>query len=264
MQSSINQITIFPIPNIPLIKPGDDLAAIIVNKLKDCGYPLKDKDIVVIAQKIVSKAEGRVVSLAEIPPSPKATKIAKIIQMDPHLVEVILRESREVLAMAKEILIVEQKEGFICARAGVDRSNVPQEEGKEMVSLLPLDADRSAAELRERIFELTGKEVGIIINDTQGRPFREGVVGVAIGISGIKPLVNKRGLKDLFGYKLRYTLLALADEVAASASMVMGQTSEGRPVVIIRGVPYEMAEGSAKELIRHKEKDLFRPEPISL
>lgn len=224
---------------------------------------MEDRDILVIAQKVVSKAEGQICSLAKVSPSDRARQIAKITNKDERLVEIILRESNEILALREDgLLVVEQRLGFICANAGVDLSNAVSDEPLgEWATLLPLDPDSSAAKIRSTVYQLTKKDVAVIINDTHGRPFRNGVVGVAIGVAGLKPIEDKRGQRDLLGYTLSHSFLAIADEIASAASMVMGQTAEATPVVIVRGVPYQSVEGSAKELIRPKEKNFFRPHP---
>lgn len=253
----MKQVSLFALPDIPLIKAGDDLAAIILEALRRSRISLEDGDALVVAQKVVSKAEGRVVRLKEVVPSPPAQELAALTGKDPRVVQLILDESHEVLRTREDLVIVEQRLGFVCANAGVDRSNVPSDEG-EAVTLLPLDPDATAQALRRRLKEATGKDVAVIISDTHGRAFREGCVGVAIGVAGLRAVVDKRGLRDLFGYKMRVTTVALADEIASAASLLMGHTDEALPVVLLRGVPYEPAEGSAKELIRPKEKDLFR------
>jgi coenzyme F420-0:L-glutamate ligase/coenzyme F420-1:gamma-L-glutamate ligase len=257
----MKQINIFPIPDFPIIKPGNDLAAIIIDSLKDSSFSIEDRDILVIAQKIVSKAEGRIVALKEVTPSDKALLLSEKTKKDPKLVELILKDSNEILAAREDgLLVVEQKSGFICANAGIDRSNVgPQNSSGQWVTLLPADPDSSAASIRDRIYELTNKRIAIIINDTHGRPFREGAIGVAIGVAGIEPIEDKRGCQDLFGYRLHTTSIAIVDEIASAASMVMGQAAEGTPVVLIRGMSYQAVDSSAKKLIRPKGKDFFRP-----
>jgi coenzyme F420-0:L-glutamate ligase/coenzyme F420-1:gamma-L-glutamate ligase len=257
----MKRVNIFIIPNFPLIGPGDDLPSIIINQLRNCKFSLKNRDILVIAQKVVSKAEGRIVFLSDVSPSDTAREVARKTNKDERLVDIILSDSNQILAHREDgLLITEQRIGFICANAGVDCSNAaPPDSPGQWVTLLPLDPDSSAVKIRKKIHDLTKKEVAVIINDTQGRPFREGAVGVAIGVAGQKPIDDRKGQQDLFGYVLRSTCVATADEIASAASMVMGQAREATPVVIIRGLQYQSSTGSAKELIRPKEKDIFRP-----
>lgn len=256
-----------PLIGIPFIRHGDNLADIVLNALRENNISLQDNDILVFAQKIVSKAEGRAVNLNTIIPSQRARELANLTEKDPRLVELILQESNEVVRTRVGVIIVEHKLGFICANAGIDHSNVnpplPQEGsaesvGEEYVLLLPENPDRSAQILRERIEEQTGKQIGILIIDSHGRAWRNGTVGVAIGIAGLPGLEDLRGKPDLFGYTLQVTQIGAADELAAAASLVMGQAAEGTPVVHVRGFPYELREGSLKELIRPREQDLFR------
>lgn len=257
-------LTLTPLSGIPLIRHGDNLADILLNALRQTGIELQDNDILVLAQKIVSKAEGQMVNLAAITPSPRAIELAETTQKDARLVELILRESTEVLRTRPGTIIVEHRLGFVCANAGIDHSNVrPAAEGaqtaaEEWVLLLPRDPDQSSRMIREKIQAVTGKKIGVMIIDSHGRAWRIGTVGVCIGLSGIPPLIDERGWKDLFGRELRITILGAADELAAAASLIMGQAAEGRPVVHVRGFPYPLREGSLKELIRPKEQDLFR------
>ena len=246
--------------NIPLIRRDDNLADIVLKSLQDTGLELQDNDILVLAQKIVSKAEGRKVNLATVSPSPRAIELAQQTEKDPRVVELMLQESNEVLRTRVGTIIVEHKLGFICANAGIDHSNVAGDGDttEEWVLLLPEDPDRSCALLRNEIESKTGKHIGVVIIDSHGRAWRNGTVGVTIGMSGVPGIIDKRGDKDLFGYTLRITIIGAADELAAAASLVMGQASEGRPVVHVRGFPYPLQEGSLKELIRPKEQDMFR------
>lgn len=264
---SPSKITVTAIPNIPLIQPGDDLSAIILELMEAAGLRLLDGDILVIAQKVVSKAEGRLVRLDTVTPSPRARQVAEQTDKDPRLVEVILSDTREISRMRKGLLIVEHKLGFISANAGVDRSNVApnpstgsgQREERAWAARLPIDPDASARAIREQLVAATGKEVAVIINDTHGRPWRVGAVGVAIGVAGIEPVQDLRGRPDLFGHPLETTQVGLADQIAAAASLVMGQADEGRPVVLVRGLPYTVRDdASARELLRPKEQDLYR------
>lgn len=253
----MHQITLFAVPGIPLVQPGDDLAALILSGLKSAGLSLEDGDVLVIAQKVVSKAEGRIVALADVQPSPQAVELGAAIEKDARIVEVILSDSRGVVRVRPGLLIVEQKRGFICANAGVDRSNVGPDHG-EHVTLLPEDPDRSAEEIRQRLMEATGRQVAVIINDSHGRPWRVGTVGVAIGVAGMKPVDDLRGQPDLFGYVLQHTAVGTADQIASAASLLQGQADEGRPVILVRGVRHTPGEGRAQELLRPRDQDLFR------
>ena len=254
----LHQITLTAVPGIPLVREGDDLAAFIVAGLASADFGLQPGDIVVVAQKVVSKAEGRRVRLDDVQPGPTAVELAGRMGKDPRLVEVVLGETREIVRAVGAVLVVEQRNGLICANAGVDRSNVHQDEDGESVTLLPLDPDASARRLRDRLLELTGVRVAVVINDSHGRPWRAGASGVAIGVAGIAPVEDRRGEFDLFGYELQHTIVALADQVAAAASLLQGQGDEGRPVVVVRGVGYEAREASAGEALRPRDKDLFR------
>jgi coenzyme F420-0:L-glutamate ligase/coenzyme F420-1:gamma-L-glutamate ligase len=261
-----------PLIGIPLIRHGDNLADIVVNSLQENNISLQDNDILVFAQKIVSKAEGRAVNLPTVTPTQRAIEIGAQTEKDPRLVELILQESKAVLRTRVGVIIVEHKLGFVCANAGIDHSNVnpplPMGEGlgvreerdsaKEWVLLLPENPDHSAEIIRKQIQEGIGKQIGILIIDSHGRAWRNGTVGVAIGIAGLPGLEDLRGKPDLFGYNLQVTQVGVADELAAAASLVMGQAAEGTPVVHVRGFSYELREGSLKELIRPKEQDLFR------
>jgi len=253
-------LVLTPLPKIPLIQTGDILAEIIWNSLHEANINLENGDILVIAQKIVSKAEGRWVNLHPIEPSPHALDLARKTEKDPRLVELILRESNQVIRTRIGTIIVEHRLGFICANAGIDHSNVAGngDESEEWVLLLPENPDRSALELRQEMEKKSNVTIGVLIIDSHGRAWREGVVGVAIGLSGMPGLVDMRGQSDLFGYNLRITMIGAADELAAAASLVMGQANEGTPVVHVRGFPYPLREASLKELLRPKESDLFR------
>jgi coenzyme F420-0:L-glutamate ligase/coenzyme F420-1:gamma-L-glutamate ligase len=246
-------ITVIGLRNLPDIKKGDDVGKEIVQCASRQGEDLREEDVVVIAQKIVSKSEGRVVDLKEINPSDFAREVAQQTRRSPRHVEVILRETSRMVRMQKSHLITQTKHGFICANAGVDRSNVP---GKSNVILLPEDPDKSALLIRDRIYELTKRNVAIIISDTFGRPWRLGYVNVAIGVAGMKPLKDYRGIKDMYNRTLNVTMMAVADELASTAELVMNKT-DGIPVAIIRGYSYPKGDGSAKDLIRPPELDMF-------
>ncbi len=249
-------LTLTPLPGIPFIRRGDDLAMPILHAAARARIAWEDGDIVVVAQKVVSRAEGRLIDLRTVTPSPEAQALAARVDKDPRLVELILRESNAVVRAAPGVLIVEHKRGFVCANAGIDHSNVCGDD--ECVLLLPEDPDRSAADLRRRLEEATGKRLGVIINDSHGRAWRLGTVGVAIGLSGVPGLVDLRGRHDLVGRELRITQIGAADELAAAASLVMGQAAEGIPAVHARGFPYPLREAALGELLRPREKDLFR------
>src|ERR1044071_3335220 len=253
-------LTLTPLHDIPLIRQGDDLADIVVNALDKNQIAVEDNDILVFAQKIVSKAEGRLVNLVTVTPSQRALELAWQTEKDPRLVELILQESAEVLRTRIGTIVVEHKLGFVCANAGIDHSNVAGSGNttEEWVLLLPAEPDHSAATIRKEIVSKTGKQIAILIIDSHGRAWRNGTVGAAIGIAGLPGLQDLRGQADLFGFTLRITQVGVADELAAAASLVMGQAAEGTPIVHVRGFPYELREGSLKELIRPKEQDLFR------
>jgi coenzyme F420-0:L-glutamate ligase / coenzyme F420-1:gamma-L-glutamate ligase len=261
-------LTLTPLKGFPLIYPGNDLAALILSTLEDNRITLEDGDILVVAQKVVSKAENRLVNLKDVEPTPQACELAVRAEKDPRLVEVILRESRAVLRCRPGTLIVEHRLGFVCASAGVDQSNASLDPGIEQdllsvwVLLLPEDPDASAVRLRDRFEAASGKRLGVLIIDSHGRAWRLGGVGTAIGLAGLPALVDLRGQPDLFGYQLKITLVAAADELAAAASLVMGQAAEGTPVVHVRGFPYPLRDSATmstlQELIRPRESDMFR------
>ena len=248
-------IQIIPLTSLPLIKEGDDLPKVLLEALKIAGNLIEDRDIIIITHKIVSKAENRLIDLTTITPSQPANNFAAYTGKDPRVVEAILRESRAIRRMAPGILITETKHGFVCANAGLDKSNV---EGQDKIALLPIDPDASARKIRLRVEELTGKRVSVIISDTHGRAHRDGEVNVAIGASGLPVILDRRGEKDLFGYELKVKRIAIADELAAAAELVIGQAAEGTPAAIIRGYPVKADEASkATDLIWSRDKDLF-------
>lgn len=250
------RIEIIPIPVIPDIKAGDNLDKIILESMNNANEFLSEGDIVVVAQKVISKAEGRLIDLKLVNPSEKSLQIAKQNDKDPRLIELILNESVDILRLARGILIVETKRGLICANAGVDQSNV--EKSNDYAALLPDDADLSARELRHSLKRKTGIDVAVVITDTFGRPFREGQINVAIGIAGIQPIKSYIGTLDMYGKKLKVTEIAVVDEIASAAELQMGK-SERIPVVIIRGYVYQMVETSSlSQLLRARGKDLFR------
>lgn len=247
-------ITITPLTQIPLIKEGDNLAKMIIQSAKAQKVELEEDDIVVVTQKIVSKSEGRIVNLEGIKPSSFARWVALKTDRDPRYVEAILRETNRFVKMKYRHIITETKHGFVCANAGIDRSNI---EGKEIISLLPKDPDESARKIKAEIGKLTGKNVAVIITDTWGRPWRLGQVNFAIGVAGMTPFRDHRGEEDMFGYTLRVTNIAIADELASAAELVMAK-SDRIPVVVIKGCKYLVREGSAKDLIRPLKDDLFK------
>lgn len=254
-------LTLNPVVTIPMIQPGDDLGEIINNSLKEMPLLLEDGDILVLAQKIVSKAEGRLVNLNQVEPSDRALDLARTTEKDPRFVELVLQESKEVLRSRPGTIIVEHRLGFVCANAGIDHSNVhgPWGRPEDWVLLLPEDPDRSAESIRLRVQELSGvSAIGVMIIDSHGRAWRNGTVGVTIGLSQVPGIVDMRGKPDLFGYQLRVTMIAAADELAAAASLVMGQAAECVPVVHVRGFPYSLREAGLRELIRSRELDMFR------
>ncbi len=248
------ELRIIPIRGIGEVNPGDDLAATILSALERQDLVLADGDVLVVTQKIVSKAEGRVVALDEIEPSPFAREAAAQGHKDARYYEIVLRESRRIVKMDRGVLVTETHHGLICANAGVDESNVA---GGGLVTLLPIDPDGSAAALRAALRERAGASVAVIISDTFGRPWREGLVNVAIGVAGIAPLADYTGQPDSYGYMMQASVIAAADELASAAELVMGKV-DAVPVAIVRGYAHMPAEGSAKALIRAPERDLFR------
>lgn len=252
-------LTLTTLKNIPLIRQGHNLADVILQSLESNRLELQNGDILVLAQKIVSKAEGRMVNLVDVEPSPRAKELAVQTKKDSRLIELMLQESNEVIRFREGVVVVEHKLGFICANAGIDHSNVMGGDGDaEFVLLLPQDPDKSAKQIREQVEGKTGNKVGVMIIDSHGRAWRNGTVGICIGLSGIPALVDERGWQDLFGYTLKATIVGVADELAASASLMMGQAAEGTPVVHVRGFPYPLSDGSLKDLIRPREQDMFR------
>jgi coenzyme F420-0:L-glutamate ligase/coenzyme F420-1:gamma-L-glutamate ligase len=255
--SAAAQLTLTALPDVPIVVRGDDLGGLVAAGLRRASLRLETGDVVVLAQKIVSKSEGRAVALSSITPSPRAIELSLVVQKDPRLVELILSESNEILRARPGVLVVEHRLGFVMANAGIDQSNI-QQEGEEHALLLPRDPDASCAELREALRQSTGVDVAILIIDSIGRAWRMGTVGHALGVSGMAALLDLRGAPDLFGRNLRTSELGLADEVAAAASLVMGQAGEGTPIVLARGVPYARRDAKARELIRPRAMDLFR------
>ena len=243
----------FAVPGIPEIRKGDDLSKTIASAARVAGIALQDADVLVVAQKIVSKAEGRVLCLSGVVPTRRALALAKRVSGDPRMIEAVLRESRRVVR-AERVLIVETHHGFVCANAGVDHSNVP---GRECVALLPKNPDRSAVGLAAALRKRTGKRVAVIISDTFGRPWRLGLTNVAIGVAGVPALVDLRGTRDRQRKQLRATVLAVADELAAAGGLLMGKRA-GTPVVVIRGYRYRFVRDRASRIVRSAKEDLFR------
>jgi coenzyme F420-0:L-glutamate ligase / coenzyme F420-1:gamma-L-glutamate ligase len=252
-----SSLTITPLNQLPLLKEGDDLAGIIVSRAKQLGFGIRNRDLVVIGQKAVSKAEGRITDTSDVKPSAKAARIAKKTGKSAQFVEIVLRESSKVLRADKDAFIVRTKRGATCLNAGVDKSNV---KGNTTYALLPQDPDASARRLRKRIEQLTGKQVGVVICDTRSRPFRKGQVEESIGVAGLSPLIDYRGQKDLFGYTLRFKNVSLADELASAAELVMGQGRERSPVAIVRGLKRVRFQDRAtsRALVVRTEEDLFK------
>ncbi len=246
---------IIGIKGIPIIKINDDIGNIIYESVKRQGISIQNHDIIIVTQKIVSKAEGRIIRLKDVQPSAFAKRVSTITGKEAELIELILGESRSIIRMIGKHLITETRHGWICANSGIDKSNVS---GGDSVTLLPINPDRSAFQIRKRIEKLTGKKVAVIVTDTFGRPLREGHVDIAIGLSGIDPILNLRGTEDIFGYVLRVKETAIADELASAAELVIGNAREQIPVAIIRGYKYPVNNSAkARKLIRPKMKDLF-------
>jgi coenzyme F420-0:L-glutamate ligase/coenzyme F420-1:gamma-L-glutamate ligase len=254
----VRRMMLTALEGMPSVVPGDDLAVLVVEACKRLDLVLEDSDVIVLAQKIVSKTEGRSVALRDVVPSPRARELAEVAQKDPRVVELILRESISMLRCRPGLIIVEHRSGLVMANAGIDASNVDAADGDERVLLLPEDADRSAAALRDTFKSRLGRDIGIVINDSFGRAWRNGTIGTAIGVAGPPGLWDMRGLPDRNGRVLKATEVGIADELAAAASLLMGQGSEGLPVVHVRGFPLAFRPGSVRELIRNRETDLFR------
>jgi coenzyme F420-0:L-glutamate ligase/coenzyme F420-1:gamma-L-glutamate ligase len=251
---SLPELRILGLPGIPIVTPGMDLAALIQQAATTASLPLQAGDILVVTQKVVSKAEGHLIHLKDVSPSPLAQNFARQWGKDPRHVEVVLQQSRRIVKMDRGVLITETHHGFTCANAGVDQSNI---EGAEVVAVLPPDPDASARAIRQALRERLGFEVAVIISDTFGRPWRHGLVNIAIGLSGIEAIKDYTGQLDAQGYELRVTALAIADELAAAAELVMNKL-DNVPVAVIRGYEYPRGEGSLAQLIRAAERDLFR------
>ncbi len=258
MSRSEHGLQLFGLRGFPRVAAGDDLVTQTEAALQDEGLRLIEGDVLVYAQKIVSKAEGRLIDLATITPGPRALELAAVAAKDPRLVELVLRESTRVVRVARDVLIVEHRLGYIMANAGIDQSNVGDSGRNEFALLLPEDPDASAERIRTQLHARTGLWPGIVISDSFGRPWRVGTVGVAIGCAGIAATLDLRGQPDLFGRRLRVTVVGRADEIAAAASLVMGQGSEGIPAVLLRGLPGAGVHQPATALLRPSAEDLFK------
>jgi len=254
----MTSLEVLALPGVPMIQAGDDLVEHIVSVFKRNSVTPRTGDVLVVAQKIVSKAEGRIVDLATIKPSPEALALAMNVDKDPRLVEVILSESVRVVRAHRRVLIVEHRLGFIMANAGIDQSNVGPPDGADRVLLLPENPDQSAETLRRGLKSATGIDIAIVINDSFGRPWRQGTASVAIGVAGIPALIDLRGRADLFGRRLEVSVIGFADEVAAAASLLMGQADEALPAVLVRGLAWSAPESAAASIVRSPNEDLFR------
>lgn len=252
----LKRVELIAIAGIPPVQPGDDLPGLVLRAAREAGAALQTGDVLVVAQKVVSKAEGRLVELATVVPSPQARKLAELSHKDPRLVEVILGESTEILRVRPGLLVVEHRLGFVCANAGVDQSNLSGSD--DWALLLPEDPDASAQRLRDAAERESDVQVAVIVSDSHGRAWRLGTVGVAIGVAGMHPLTDLRGQPDLAGRPLQITEVGTADEIAAAASLLMGQAAQATPVVVVRGASYAPGDGLLAEMLRPRETDLFR------
>ena len=254
----MTSLQIIPLQGLPVVAVGDDLSELIASAMHRDSVAPQAGDVLVVAQKIVSKAEGRLVDLATVEPSAQAAELAARVEKDPRLVEVILSESVRIVRARRGVLIVEHRLGFVMANAGVDQSNVGPPDGSHRALLLPENPDRSAEELRRGLAALTGADIAVVINDSFGRPWRQGTMGVAIGAAGLPALIDLRGKPDLFGRKLEFSIVGFADEIAAAASLAMGQADEALPAVLIRGLRWSASESTAASIVRSPDEDLFR------
>ncbi|MGE4047648.1 MAG: coenzyme F420-0:L-glutamate ligase [Acetobacteraceae bacterium] len=252
------RLDIFAIPDFPFVNQGDDLPGLITAGLGRMGQNLRDFDVVVLAQKIVSKAEGRMVDLATVSPSPEAERLAAEVGKDPRIVQVILSDSVRVVRSRPNLMIMQHRLGFVMANAGVDQSNVAPGDGVQRALLLPVDPDGTAEAIRVRLAAQYNARIGVVISDSFGRPWRRGTAGVAIGAAGLPSVIDLRGQPDLFGRTLEVSIIGFADEVAAAASLLQGQAAEGRPVIVVRGLRWTAQETPISEVVRPAEEDLFR------
>jgi coenzyme F420-0:L-glutamate ligase/coenzyme F420-1:gamma-L-glutamate ligase len=253
-----DRLTVFAIPDLPMVQVGDDLSALIIAGLGRLGETLRDRDVVVIAQKIVSKTEGRSVDLATVAPSPEAVELAAKVGKDPRIVQVVLSDSTRVVRSRPNLMIMQHRLGFVMANAGVDQSNVAPADGIHRALLLPLDPDGSAKAIRTALMDKYAAAVGVIISDSFGRPWRRGTAGVAIGAAGLPSFIDLRGQPDLFGRTLEVSIIGFADEIASAASLLQGQAAEGQPVVVVRGLRWTAPEAPVSKLVRPPEEDLFQ------
>ncbi|HQT79873.1 MAG TPA: coenzyme F420-0:L-glutamate ligase [Rhodopila sp.] len=253
-----SRLEVIAVPGLPMVQAGDDLPDLILAGLDRAGLVLQARDVVVIAQKIVSKAEGRVVDLAEVKPSAQAIALAAQVGKDPDIVEVVLSESAKVVRSRPNLLIMQHRLGFVMANAGVDQSNVAEYDGNRRALLLPVDPDGSAATIRSRLMAACHVDLGVIISDSFGRPWRRGTAGVAIGCAGLPSLIDLRGQPDLFGRTLEVSIVGFADEIAAAASLLQGQAAEAQPVIIVRGLAWQAPDAPVADVIRPPEEDLFQ------
>ena len=252
------RLELIALTGVPVVAPGDDLAALVIAALANAHVRPRDQDVLVVAQKIVSKAEGRAVELRTVQPGARAIEVGRQTHKDPRLVELILSETRRIVRTGPDVLIVEHRLGFVGANAGVDQSNVGPQDGIERALLLPADPDASAEKLRAALTQHFGVSIGVVINDSFGRPWRLGTAGVALGVAGLPALKDLRGRPDYLGRPLKVSITAFADEIAAAASLLMGQGDEGRPMVLVRGAAWHEPDGTGRDLLRPTGEDLFR------
>lgn len=253
-----DRVSVIGLAGVPMVQPGDDLGALAISALVDNDLRPEPGDVLVVAQKIVSKAEDRFVDVATIDPSPEAVELAAATGKDPRFVQVVLSESRRIVRHRENLIIAEHRLGFVMANAGIDHSNVAPDDGTERILLLPVNPDRSATILRDQLIESYGVPIAVIISDSFGRPWRRGTVGVALGAAGLPAVIDWRGHPDLFGRRLEVTETGFADEIAAAASLVMGQAAEAMPMVLVRGLSWSAPECPVADLVRPPEHDLFR------
>ena len=251
-------ITLTALPGIPLVRPGDNIVELIIKSLQSTKLNLLDNDILVIAQKVISKSEGRYVKISDVEPSEKSYLLAKSTGKDPKLVELIRRESKKIVRHRKGVIVTENCQGVTMANSGIDRSNVEKYGDSEQVLLLPINPDKSAEKIRNELCQRANVNIAVIINDSLGRAWRNGTIGTALGVSGLPSLLDFRGVPDLFGKSLNVSEEAIADEFSSAASILQGQAAEGRPIVLIRGYSTSLTATKASYLIRKKEKDLFK------
>jgi len=254
----VSRLELFALPDLPMVRAGDDLCALIVAGLHRAGQHLVDRDVVVVAQKIVSKAEGRSIALDSVTPSARAVELAAEIGKDPRIVEVVLSESAKVVRSRPNLMIMQHRLGFVMANAGVDQSNVAEADGHPRALMLPLDPDASAETIRMHLGEYYRADIGVVVSDSFGRPWRRGTTGVAIGSAGLPSLIDLRGDPDLFGRRLEVSIIGFADEIASAASLLQGQAAEGQPVIVVRGLTWQAPNAPVADMIRPPEEDLFQ------